>query len=211
MEEAAVVRAGARELLANVEPEGLRERADEVLDDAWAAPGVVTLVAARKVGIEDGGADLRRRAVGTQLIYAGLSLTRDLVEAEPWTDGADAAGNLNVLVADVLVARGAGLLAYTEAADNCVEVIRSFGAVQTEGDAPPDADRTLEADALNLAAVAGSTAVGGDPAPAVVEWAEGLGASLGPGDRPTPSALVAGEPAAGVQAVPANERPSGDP
>lgn len=132
---------------------------------------------------------LVERAAGVQLIYDGLRLTRDLAHAEPWAnDDSNGVGvgtahgsptragpsdgtvekseNLDVLAADVLVARGFYLLARTDAAETAVEVVRSFGRDQTRRRSASDVDaidRNLEADVLELAAIAGATAVGRDP------------------------------------------------
>lgn len=187
MDEAAAVCEGARDLLSDVEPDGLREMAVAAVEEVWAAPGVATVVAAREAGVEDGGSDLRRRAIGVQLMYTGLAVSRGLIEDEPWADGDAASGNLDVLVADVLVARGGHLLAYTEAVDRGVQSIRRFGRRQTDG---PDDGHELEADMLLLAAHAGST-VGGPPAAQhVMEWAEDLAESLDGGELPDVSTLV---------------------
>jgi hypothetical protein len=64
----------------------------------------------------------------------------------------------------VFVASATSLLADTEAADDIVAVLRSFGRDQTlreEADDPARVDRRLEADVFELAAVAGTTAAGG--------------------------------------------------
>jgi hypothetical protein len=147
------------------------------------------------------------RGAGVQLIYEGLRLTRTLARDPPWnrgrslTDGAgDAAevpadpvvgptaetltdADMAVLVADVLVARGFYLLARTEAAPEAVGTVRSFGRDQTvrrtSGDASLAAN--LERDVFELAAVAGTTAVGGTAPPSFREYVcdlAGTGAPL---------------------------------
>jgi hypothetical protein len=143
---------------------------------------------------EAGTTGVERRGAGVQLIYEGLRLTRTLAQDEPWigpddattpdtsvatNGGSDAVessvdrdsddADMAILVADVLVARGFYLLARTEAAAAAVRVVQSFGADQTTrretGDS--DLDRNLEADVFELAAVAGTTAVGSRPTPAL--------------------------------------------
>lgn len=130
--------------------------------------------AAAYAGDPDG---LAGRAAGVQLIYDGLRLTRRLVHAEPWPeaggsgnpgslDGEGVAADMDILVADVLVARGFYLLARTEAATVAVDVVRSFGRDQTErreAADPAALDRELERDVLRLAVVAGVTAAGREP------------------------------------------------
>lgn len=156
------------------------------------APGALTLCSAAAVadgasaGAEERIDGIDDRAAGVQLIYEGLRLTRSLAHAEPWADhghlddwstadvaaarpddggkgGAAAAADLDVLVADILVARGFYILARTEAAEAAVAVVRSFGQDQTvrrETD-DPTLDGNLEADVFELAVVAGTTAAGG--------------------------------------------------
>lgn len=193
MDEAAVVREGAREVLRDVSPAGLRQSVYDVVDNGWEAPGVVTLFAARRAGADGFDSDIRSRAIGVQLIYEGLALTRRLAWEEPWTDSTDGYSgdpNIEVLVADVLVSRGSNLLAYTEAAGRCVEVIRDFGRRQTGRDVLP-ADHELEADVMALAAVAGTTAMTSGPATRAVEWAETVSSSFDGGDLPDAASLLA--------------------
>ncbi|SFC65740.1 hypothetical protein SAMN05444422_11370 [Halobiforma haloterrestris] len=99
-------------------------------------------------------------AAGVQLIYEGLRLTRALAHDEPWTDpiggpetetDADTEADLEILAADILVARGFYLLSRTEAANTAVRTVQSFGRDQTrredlldeaadDGDADTDVD-----------------------------------------------------------------------
>jgi len=234
MEEAAAVRGAALDAVGDVEPDRLRERIRERLEDGSMAPGVLTVLSARAVAA--GSADapsvdtdaVADRGAGVQLIYEGLRLTRSLSRDPPWeredeltdgvpgseasggssgserrerTDGvpgSDAAGSssgsdqrertdggdvavtdgvapgptatadaddadMDILVADVMVARGFYLLARTEAAGEAVAVVRSFGGDQTRRRSSGDdrLDANLEGDVFELAAVAGTTAAGG--------------------------------------------------
>ncbi|ELZ26853.1 hypothetical protein C475_07961 [Halosimplex carlsbadense 2-9-1] len=213
MEEAAAVRGAALEAVGDVEPDRLRERIRERLEDGSMAPGVLTVLSARAVA--GGATDARStdtdavadRGAGVQLIYEGLRLTRSLSRDPPWeredeltdgipeseasggssgsdqrerTDGGDVAvtdavasgptaradaddADMDILVADVMVARGFYLLARTEAAGEAVAVVRSFGGDQTRRRTTGDdrLDANLEGDVFELAAVAGTTAAGG--------------------------------------------------
>src|SRR6056297_1877922 len=105
MEEVAAVRRAALAAVDDVEPDRLHERIDARLDDASLAPGVLTLVSAGAtsdppVDLTDGVAD---RAAGVQLIYEGLSLTRQLAHDDPWVNGNRDTANLDILIADILV------------------------------------------------------------------------------------------------------------
>ena len=196
MEEASHVRRAAREALGDVGPAAFGEAVGTVVDEGAMAPGVLAVLCAR--GVDDSIAFevVAERAAGTQLVYEGLRLTRALAADPPWEaddDPLDDSGgtaaddletaNVDVLVADVLVARGFHLLARTEAAGRAVETVRNFGRDQTRrrssGAAVTDAD--LEADVFELAAVAGTTAVGAHPS---VECREFVADLAREGDQP---------------------------
>lgn len=168
MDDAVRVRESAREAVADIEPERLRVTLHDRLTDAEMTPGVLTLVAARSVApsLPDGVA---RRAAGVQLIYEGLRLTRRLASEDGWAEAGEAVvpADIDVLAADVFVARGFYLLARGEAAGFAVEVVRRFGRDQTdretaEGDRAVELDRELEADVFELAVVAGTSVADAD-------------------------------------------------
>jgi len=162
MEEAAAVRGIAVDALADVEPDRFREAISTFVEDGSMVPGVLTLLVGRAVGTRGDG--LSERAAGVQLIYDGLRLTRRLADEAPWRTGGEAAddADLDVLAADVLVARGFSLLARSAAAGDAVGVVRSFGRDRSEG--APDAE--LERDVLELALSAGAD---GAPVPPAAE------------------------------------------
>lgn len=176
-------------------------------------PGVLTLTSARAVegpraddgGIEDGGVE--DRAAGVQLIYEGLRLTRTLADGVPWErDPPHTDSNLDILAADVMVARGFSLLARTEAADKAVETVESFGRDQTDGQqgraGPPHA---LEADVFELAVLAGTTSFGVEPSDSLLSYAEELAASLD-ADRPEPPESLSEAVAQAMADVPTPRR-----
>jgi len=187
MDDAVRVRDAAHEAVDDIEPDRLREVLFDRLSAAPMTPAVLALVSARapETGVDTDTDGLAERAAGVQLIYEGLRLTRSLAHDEPWTltDENDVNGDidadLDVLAADVLVSRGFYLLARTDAADRAVDVVRAFGRDQTlrrgEGADVDALDRNLEADVFALAVVAGMTAVGETPSPAVLEYASELG------------------------------------
>ncbi|WP_415378531.1 hypothetical protein [Halosimplex sp. TS25] len=229
MEEAAAVRVAATDAVGDVEPDRLRERIRERLEDGSMAPGVLTVLSARAAASRAPEGDatsisldaVAERGAGVQLIYEGLRLTRTLSQDPPWerdgatagprsdeladgvpengvnggssgtehrewTDGGDVtlsdadgvpadpadpvatteadAADMDILVADVMVARGFYLLARTEAAAEAVAVVRSFGGDQTRRRTTGDEtfDGNLEVDVFELAAVAGAAAAGGE-------------------------------------------------
>ena len=180
MEEAAAVRQAALDAVDDVEPAPLRERIETQLGGGSMAPGTLTILTVRALDTastdgHDGTLldSVAERAAGVQLIYDGLRLTRQLADDEPWLSGRKDDGDLAVLAADVLVARGFYLLARTEAADAAVSTVRAFGRDQTvsreTGD--PDLARNLEANVLELAVVAGATMADGGASPRLREFA----------------------------------------
>ncbi len=181
MEEAAAIRRAALDAVGDVEPVGLRERIGSLLESSSMVPGVLTLLTVETVAdttatslARDGGSldQVAQRGAGVQLIYDGLRLTRQLAQTEPWTEVDDDA-DLDVLVADVLVARGFFLLARTDASETAVETVRAFGRDQTVQRETEDHafDTSLEADILELALVAGTTMGGISRPPHLREFA----------------------------------------
>jgi hypothetical protein len=204
MEEADRCRQTARSAVQDIEPVALRDTIEDVLATGSASPGALTLVSARAALAERAGEGdpevvpehVDERAAGVQLIYEGLRSIRDLARDPPWEGVVTADGgvpdvdltedNLALLAADVLVARGFYLLARTEAATKAVETVRNFGRDQTLVRSGEDRDGNLEVDILQLAVVAGVTAVGADPTEesltAAGEVARSVGHPLPPAD-----------------------------
>jgi hypothetical protein len=159
MDEPGRVRAAMRRHLDDVAPAAFAERIQAQLDAVGVAPGVLTQAAAA-TGTEPVAAEaVDDRAAAVQLIYAGLHLTRRLISTTPWEAAPLAAeaidADVEILIADVLVARGMRELAQTPAAGAAVEVVRSFGTGQRnrlEGEPPSDG---LEAGIIRLAVIAG--------------------------------------------------------
>lgn len=186
------IRRAATGAVDDVEPLPLRATIERHVANGSMVPGVFTLQAVRATA--DGsrttaGADLpesiANRAAGVQLIYDGLRLTRQLAQDEPWTTGSGDTADIEILAADVMVARGFYLLARTEAATAAVGVVRSFGRDQTvrrETD-DPSLDGNLEADVLELSVVAGATVTGGAVPPGLREYAAELAATPFPEPR----------------------------
>ncbi|MFC6736360.1 hypothetical protein ACFQEQ_08940, partial [Halolamina salina] len=127
MDDAAVARRSARDALGEIEPVPLRETLDQRLEAASMVPGALTLSTARAFDESVDVTELGELAAGVQLIYEGLSLTRQLAHEEPWAIDPenDIEADLSVVAADVLVSRGFSLLARTPAADRAVETVRA--------------------------------------------------------------------------------------
>lgn len=206
MDEAGATRQAALGAVRDVEPAGLHERITEWLDQGSMVPGVLTIRFARATTdsptahaeSQSAGDELAdpvgERAAGVQLIYDGLRLTRRLAHDEPWETGGGDDADLDILVADVLVARGFYLLAKTDAAGRAVETVRAFGRDQTrQQDSGEDSlDRNLETDALELAAAAGTAFGDRTISPSVTGFAAELADELAADDFPPAAELLAG-------------------
>jgi len=204
MDAAVRARKAGRRAVRDVTPDSLRERIHSLLDDSAMVPGVLTLASVRAVeGADTGASGVEDRAAGVQLIYEGLGLTRALADESPWdreppyTDS-----NIDIIAADVMVARGFSLLAHTEAADKAVETVESFGRDQTDGqqgrESPPHA---LEADVFELAVLAGTTTFGVEPSDSLRAYTAELAAAVGE-DRPEPPEALSEEVAQAMADVP---------
>ena len=187
MDDAVRVREAAGGALADIEPARLRELLADRVADAEMTPGVLTLVSARAIDPSVTGDGVAERAAGVQLIYEGLRLTRRLAHEEPWGEVdldavGDVAADMDVLAADVFVARGFYLLARTDAAEKAVGTVRAFGRDQTlrrdaaEASERAALDRNLEADVFELAVVAGTDTVGADAPADLLAYAAELAA-----------------------------------
>ncbi|WP_425606513.1 DUF7114 family protein [Halomontanus rarus] len=202
MDRAASCRRAARDAVADVEPPRLHDVIVGTLDGASMTPGVLTLESAAAI---DPTADLEldsiaNQAAGVQLIYEGLRLTRRLAHDEPWTSGdpeTEADGDLEILAADILVARGFYLLARTDAAGKAVRTVQAFGRDQTlRDDVDSDAesatlDANLERDVLELAVLAGAAAVDATPTAALIAVANDVADAVGTEFPPASACLPA--------------------
>lgn len=173
--------------VSDVVPTPFHNRVDRQLQCSAMIAGQLTRLAARALDGDVHPEDLDRRVVAVQLIYEGLKLTRTLARVPPWEDDHASDGDIDVLVADVLVARGFALLARTEAAPEAVETIRGLARDETnrtlERSDSDVTDRALEADVFELSIVAGVTATGADRPTGTSEFATALAESMD--DEPT--------------------------
>lgn len=193
MDDAAPVREATRDATADITPERLRSRIHDHLGNVTATPGVLTRVSARETGVEGESSELDGRTAGVQLIYGGLYLTRSLIHDEPWTidDAHKVDADEDALASNVMVARGAFLLARTDASDKAVEIIRNFGRDQTLREVSDDDsyDGNLELDLLELAVIAGGSIDGAEPPAALLDWAVDLAESHDHQRIPEPNEL----------------------
>lgn len=166
----------------DITPPSFRDHINRRLQESITVPGLLTRLAARAAGPDVQAEEIDHRVVGVQLIYEGLKLTRTLARFPPWNDEQTDAANLEILVAEVLVARGFSLLARTEAVSEAVETVRTFGRDemnrQIEGVDFRPPDRALEAAVFELGIVAGVTATGAQPPPEVHAFTAKLAESM---------------------------------
>lgn len=152
--------------ISDITPLPFRDRIDRLLRESIMMPGQLTRVAARVTDRDADPEEIDRRVVGVQLIYEGLRLTRTLARSPPWEEKPESDADLEILIAEVLVARGFSLLARTEAVAKAVEVVRTFGRNEMDRHVGrPDyglPNRTLETNVFELSIVAGVTAGSGD-------------------------------------------------
>ena len=195
MDRADRCRRAARDAVADVEPPRLYDVIVNVLDQASMTPGVLTLESAAVIDPEIDLDGIAHRAAGVQLIYEGLRLTRSLAQDPPWEADGDDDADLEILAADLLVARGFYLLARTDAAEKAVRTVKSFGRDQTirrDVDTDTDASRldaNLECDVLELAVLTGASAAGETPTSELVSVAVDVATDAGTGFPPASECL----------------------
>lgn len=217
MEEVPRVRAAIEELLRDVEPEPFRERLLRTVEGRPPTPGVLTIRTARAVDGTVAAETAADRAAGVQLTYEGLRLTRRLLDEEPWAasgeaerdaaSGADASAatartdaatrdvpttadddpDVDLVAAEVLVAKGLNQLAHTGVRERVVEIVQRFGRVNSPGG--PPADPPLESDFVVLAVAAGADLAAQSVPPGLVEYARDLARDL-EAEQPPADALA---------------------
>tara|TARA_A100001037_G_scaffold65809_2_gene58024 strand:- start:14482 stop:15126 length:645 start_codon:yes stop_codon:yes gene_type:complete len=155
------VRAASCRAVDEVEPTGLREIITGQIESDSSTFGLATIVVSEEVRHTDEESIIvDSKAAGVQLIYEGLRLTQDLVRENRWKNNEQKLiTDMDLLAADVMVARGFYLLSHTKAAPKAVETIRAFGITEAEwSDTPigtPTRRMNLERNIFELAIIAG--------------------------------------------------------
>lgn len=206
MEEARRVREALVESLGEVEPDPFRARLERTLEGRPLTPGVLTIRTARAVDATVADDAAAHRAAGVQLTYEGLRLTRHLVETEPWPPAGEGDPDVDVVAAEVLVAKGLNQLAHTGVRGRVVEIIRRFGRTHSR-----DADAgepSLEADFVVLAVAAGADLAAPTVPPGLVDYARELAAEIDADPLPDGDALA--DVAADVERIVAAAEPAGE-
>lgn len=154
-----VVRRSALEVVAEIQPRHLARELEELLASASMLPGTLALLTARTLGADESVG--RDRAVGVQLSYEGLRLTRQLIrEEDRYTDENPTASYLSLVAGEVMVARGFSELAETAVAADAIGIVQRFSRNQTVDYRPgieESGGSSLEHDVIRLAVDAGAT------------------------------------------------------
>jgi hypothetical protein len=197
MEEAPRVREALRESLREVDPDPFRARLERTLEGRPLTPGVLTVRTASAIDPTAATDAAAHRAAGVQLTYEGLRLTRRLVETEPWPPAGEGDPDVDVVAAEVLVAKGLNQLAHTGVRGRVVEIIRRFGRIHSrpldgEGtDVSVDAgEPSLEADFVVLAIAAGADLAAQTVPPGLIEYARELAAEIDADPLPDGDAIA---------------------
>ena len=155
------VRAASCRAVEEVEPIRLREIITNQIEGDTPTFGLATIVVSEEVGrTNEEPAILDSKAAGVQLIYEGLRLTQDLVRGNRWKNNEQKLNtDMDLLAADVMVAKGFHLLSHTKAAHKAVETVRTFGITETKwsdkNDGTPVPHMSLEKNIFELAIIAG--------------------------------------------------------
>ena len=181
--------------IADIEPRSFNEHLQGLLDDRPLTPAAVTVATGRAI---DATADLERLAelgVGVQLGYEGLRLTRRLIGEESWLNRHETtSADIDVVAAEVLVARGFNILAGTGTVTEAVDIVRRFGQRRADDLAgrQDDGRHRLEADIIRLAVNTGADCVLSTVPPPINSVAEGLADRIGTHPRPGPDTALDG-------------------
>tara|TARA_B100001013_G_C24575555_1_gene428428 strand:- start:428 stop:1072 length:645 start_codon:yes stop_codon:yes gene_type:complete len=155
------VRVASCRAVEDVEPIRLREIIINQIEGESSTFGLATIVVSEEVGrTNEKPAIVDNKAAGVQLIYEGLRLTQDLVRGNRWKYNEQKLNtDMDLLAADVMVAKGFHLLSRTKAAHKAVETIRTFGITETKWSDKDDTasvqHMSLERDIFELAIIAG--------------------------------------------------------
>lgn len=183
-----------RRSLDDIEPSSFNEHLHEVLEDRPLTPAALTVTTGRAIDSTADSKQLAELGIGVQLGYEGLRLTRALIDTESWLEQQQATDDdIDVLTAEVLVARGFNILAETGTVTQAVEIVRRFGrnrARDRRGSNPHGP--TLEADIASLAVNTGADCVLSTVPPSIASLGEDLGTRLDDDPMPVPDDALEG-------------------
>lgn len=176
MEEGPAVRSAVLQSLREVSPAPFSTRLERTLEGRPLTPGVLAVRTARAV---DGTIALEaaaERGAAVQLTYEGLRLTRSIVETEPWPPSEEGDPDVDVVAAEVLVAKGLYKLSHSGVRGRIVQTIQRFGRSLSRDDAA--VETSLEADFVVFAIAAGADLAAPTVPPGLVEYARELAAEI---------------------------------
>lgn len=183
-----------RQSIVDIEPQSFNAHLHEVLEDRPLTPAALTVTTGRAIDSTADRDRLTELGIGVQLGYEGLCLTRELIADESWLDSHQATeADLDVLAAEVLVARGFNILAKTNTVTDAVDIVRTFGRNRAhERDGSHRTDPSLEADIVTLAVTTGADCVLSTVPPPIASFAAGLGTRLDENPMPEPTVALEG-------------------
>lgn len=192
MEPGTAVFNAACRLIGDIEPAQLSTALETRLQTASMVPGAVTVITAEHLGGIEAGEKAIDRAVGVQLCYEGMRLTRTLIqEAVRYEAEVTPEDYLDLVAAEVLVSSGFVELADTPVSDDAIEIVRRFARQQTESYKVDSQDAALEHDVVSLAVAAGATVVLDVVPPAVKEQGQRLATAVARNPLPPVTAVTA--------------------
>lgn len=195
---------------ADIEPASFKAHLRGELGDVPLTPAALTVTSGHALDPSAPLDPLAERGVGVQLGYEGLRLTRDLIEGDAWSDADAGSGpDLDVLAAEVFVARGIHLLTGTDIVDQAIEIVRRFGRnrAHERSGAVNARERSLEADVISLAVNASAAEVLDTVPPSVDDYGTSLGSDLDTHPYPEPAVAVEGV-AEAIAALPDGREPA---
>lgn len=180
--------------IADIEPRSFNEHLHAVLDDRPLTPAALTVTTGRAIDSTADREQLAELGIGVQLGYEGLRLTRELINEDSWLDDQEATdSDIDVLAAEVLVARGFNILAETGTVTQAVDIVRRFGRNSARARAgSKQLDPSLEADIISLAVTTGADCVLSTVPPAIDSLGEELGARFDEDPMPEPAVALDG-------------------
>lgn len=181
--------------IADIEPRSFNEHLHGLLDDRPLTPACATLATGRAIDSTADAARLAELGAGVQLVYEGLRQTRRLIAEASWLNhDRTTQADIDVLAAEVLVARGFNVLADTGTVTDAVALMHRFGQQRAYERAGSDAHgfATLEADIIELAVDTGADAVLSTVPPPVSSVGADLADRLDTDPMPAPEQALDG-------------------
>ncbi len=179
----------------DIVPKPFNERLAGILADRPLTPAAATVATGLAIDRTADRDKLATLGIGVQLGYEGLRLTRRLIQQDSWL-GTDRTTDedIDILAAEVLVARGMNLLTRTGTVTQAVDVVKRFGqrAAFDRTETAGDGLGTLEMDIIKLAVDTGADAVLQSVPPPIASLGAELATRLDTDPIPEPEIALEG-------------------